>query len=69
VEESWFTGRPVRLRYRRADSSAGERVVKVVGVVMERHATQLRCLDAQSGETRHLRLDRIEAAEPVPGPV
>jgi hypothetical protein len=30
---------------------------------MERHATLLHCVDALSGETRHLRLDRLEEAE------
>jgi predicted DNA-binding transcriptional regulator YafY len=62
VEEAWFTRRPVRVRYRRADGSAGERVVNVAGVTMERHATLLHCVDAASGETRHLRLDRIDEA-------
>jgi predicted DNA-binding transcriptional regulator YafY len=62
VEEAWFTHRPVRLWYRRGDGSAGERTVRVEGVVMERHATLLRCVDAGSGERRELRLDRIDRA-------
>ncbi len=70
IEEAWFSGRPVRLRYRRADGTAGERVVNVAGVVMERHATLLECVDVHTGEERHLRLDRIDGAERAgePGP-
>jgi predicted DNA-binding transcriptional regulator YafY len=67
VEEAWFTGRALRVSYRRAEGSGGERVVKVVGVVMERHATLLQCVDVASGEERHLRLDRIDRAELVEG--
>lgn len=69
VEESWFSRSPLRVRYRRADGSSGQRTVRVVGVTMERHGTQLRCLDVDSAEERHLRLDRIDAAEGAPGPL
>lgn len=62
AEEAWFTRCPLRVRYRRADGTAGERVVKVIGVTMERHTTQLHCVDTVTGEDRHLRLDRIDAA-------
>jgi predicted DNA-binding transcriptional regulator YafY len=66
VEEAWFGRRPLRVRYRRASGEPGERVVRVVGVIMERHATLLRCVDVASGEERTLRLDRIDEAAPVP---
>jgi predicted DNA-binding transcriptional regulator YafY len=65
VEEAWFTQTPVRVRYRRADGSSGERIVNVAGVVMERHTTLLECVDVSSGEKRHLRLDRIDHAERI----
>jgi predicted DNA-binding transcriptional regulator YafY len=64
VEEAWFTASPLRVRYRRSDGSPGERTVKVTGVVMERHATLVRCVDVRTGEGRHLRLDRIDEATP-----
>jgi predicted DNA-binding transcriptional regulator YafY len=64
VEEAWFTQSPLRVRYRRSEGGVGERVVNVCGVVMERHATLLECVDVSTGEKRHLRLDRIELAEP-----
>lgn len=63
VEEAWFTRSPLRVRYRRADGTPGERVVTVKGVTMERHATLLHCADAATGEERHLRLDRLDSAE------
>jgi len=67
VEEAWFGRRSLRVRYRRAGGDAGERVVKVTGVVMERHATLVEVVDAATGEARHLRLDRIDRAELVEG--
>jgi predicted DNA-binding transcriptional regulator YafY len=66
VEEAWFTRQPVRVRYRRAEGTVGQRVVGVVGVTMERHATLVHCLDVHTGERRHLRLDRIDEATLVP---
>lgn len=66
VEEAWFTGRPLSVRYRRSEGTTGARVVRVVGVVMERHATLLHCVDVTTGERRHLRLDRIDHAAIVP---
>jgi predicted DNA-binding transcriptional regulator YafY len=67
VEEAWFGQRPLRVRYRRADGGAGERTVRVKGVVMERHATLVHVVDVESHESRHLRLDRIDHAELAPG--
>lgn len=68
VEEAWFGQRPLRVRYRRADGTAGERTVTVKGVVMERHVTQIQVVDVASGEPRHLRLDRIDRAELAAAP-
>jgi len=68
VEEAWFGRRPLRVRYRRAEGGIGERLVNVAGVVMERHATLVHVVDLESGETRHLRLDRIEQAALAPRP-
>jgi predicted DNA-binding transcriptional regulator YafY len=65
LEEAWFGRRALRVRYRRSSGEVGERVVKVSGVVMERHATLIHCTDVVSGEQRHLRLDRIDEAELV----
>ena len=62
VEDAWFERRALRLRYRRSDGSPGERTVHVTRVLMERHVTVLECRDVDSGETRGIRLDRIDAA-------
>jgi predicted DNA-binding transcriptional regulator YafY len=65
VEEAWFEQQPVRLEYRRSDGSAGERTVRVRSVLMERSMTVLQCEDIERGETRNIRLDRVEAATVV----
>jgi predicted DNA-binding transcriptional regulator YafY len=62
VEDAWFGQRPVALRYRRAQGDTGSRVVRIAGVVMERHMTLLDCVDVATGEERRLRLDRVEHA-------
>lgn len=62
VEDAWFEKRALRLRYRRGDGSSGERTVRVARVLMERTAIVLECRDVANGETRSLRLNRIEAA-------
>ncbi|HEU5058206.1 MAG TPA: HTH domain-containing protein [Kofleriaceae bacterium] len=62
VEDAWFGQRPVAVRYRRAGGDLGARVVRIAGVLMERHTTLLECVDVASGEERRLRLDRIEHA-------
>lgn len=62
VEDAWFGQRPVALRYRRAQGDTGSRVVRIAGLVMERHMTLLDCVDVATGEERRLRLDRVEHA-------
>ena len=62
VEEAWFGQRPVALRYRRARGDTGSRVVRIAGVLMERHTTLLDVVDVATGEERQLRLDRVEHA-------
>lgn len=69
IEEAWFTQRPLRVRYRRSEGSTGERTVRVAGIVMERHSTLVHCVDVQTGDARHLRLDRIDRAELLPEPL
>ncbi len=67
IEEAWFTQTPVLLRYERGQGETAERTVRISGVTMERHVTLLDCLDVQTGERRHLRLDRIARALKAPG--
>jgi len=68
IEEAWFEQQPIRLRYARSDGSSGERTVRVRGLLMERGATLVECEDAESGERRSLRLDRIAQAGSGPAP-
>jgi predicted DNA-binding transcriptional regulator YafY len=62
VERAWFEQRPMRVRYRRADGSSGQRVVRIARVFMERTMTLLDCEDVDTHESRRLRLDRIDEA-------
>lgn len=62
VEEAWFGQRALALKYRSANGEVSERQVKIQSIVMERSLTLLNCADAETGEKRQYRLDRIEAA-------
>lgn len=65
VEEAWFSGGALRVRYRRSDESTSERTVRVAGVIFERHSTLVHCVDVETGEDRHYRLDRLDEAVPA----
>lgn len=62
VEQAWFEGQPLRLRYC-GSRGPSERTVRVRQIVMSRSETLLNCDDLDKGEPRQFRLDRIEAAE------
>ena len=62
VEEAWFSQRILNVRYRNAQGIVRVRSVRIEGVVMERTLTLLNCVDADNGERRQLRLDRLEHA-------
>ena len=63
IEEAWFEQRPIRVKYRRSDGSPNERTVRITRVLMERTMTVLECEDTGTGETRGVRLDRIDVVE------
>lgn len=64
VEEAWFEGLPLRIRYvGRADTST--RSIQLQTVIMERTCILLNALDLDKNETRQFRLDRIEHAQVV----
>lgn len=67
VEDAWFTGAPVGLRYRKKDGARGERVVRIESIVLERTETLLNCVDVATSEKRQLRLHHIEKAEAPSG--
>ena len=62
VEDAWFTGAAVRLRYRKKDGSSAERDVVVDSVVLERAETLLNCIDVRTNEKRQLRLHQVVTA-------
>ena len=66
VEDAWFAGAPVQLRYRKKDGSRGEQVVRIESIVLERSETLLNCVDVQNAEKRQLRLHQVEKAEYSP---
>jgi predicted DNA-binding transcriptional regulator YafY len=66
VERAWFEATPLFVRYRRSDGVLTERTIRVTGLVMERSLTLVECEDLGKGETRQLRLDRIEHACFIP---
>lgn len=63
IEEAWFTGAPLSVRFRRADGSVSARRVRLDTVVMERTTTLLNVVDVETGERRQYPLHQVEAAE------
>jgi predicted DNA-binding transcriptional regulator YafY len=62
LEQAWFSGAPLRIRYAGKDLTT-ERRVRIESVVMDRSETLLNALDLDKNEPRQFRLDRIEHAE------
>jgi predicted DNA-binding transcriptional regulator YafY len=67
VEQAWFEGKPLHIRYRSSRTGLGEHTVRIESVLMERTFTLLSCQDLQTNTPRTFRLDRIESARPDPG--
>ena len=65
IEQSWFEQRPLALRYCDRDNVITHRRVQLRAIVFERSSTLLDCVDTDKGQSRHLMLDRIEAATVV----
>lgn len=68
IEEAWFTGAPLDVRFRRADGSVSARRVRLDTVVMERTTTLLNVVDVETGERRQYPLHQVEAAAVQAGP-
>lgn len=66
LERAWFERAPVEIRYRSSEGHVSTRVVRIESVLMDRTATLLGTEEVGSGERRTVRLDRVEAAKPVP---
>jgi predicted DNA-binding transcriptional regulator YafY len=66
VEQAWFEGQPLRIRYRDGGGQESERLVRLLSVLMDRGQTLLECEDLTREARRNFRLDRILAAEVEP---
>jgi predicted DNA-binding transcriptional regulator YafY len=62
LEEAWFEGATLRIRYAGARETTTRRV-RLESVVMERSLTLVNAHDLEKNEPRQFRLDRIEQAE------
>jgi predicted DNA-binding transcriptional regulator YafY len=67
LEEAWFEGVPLTIRYAGARETTTRRV-RLESVVMERSETLVNAHDLDKDEPRQFRLDRIEHAEVERGP-
>ena len=65
VERAWFEQQPLRITYVDGNFIQTTRVVKLAGVILERHETRLDAVDVATGERRHFRLDRVAHAEVI----
>jgi predicted DNA-binding transcriptional regulator YafY len=65
LERAWFEQQPLEIVYVDGNFVQMTRVIRVVGVLMERRETRLDAIDLNNGERRQFRLDRIQQAEVV----
>ena len=63
VEQAWFEGMPLAIRYTDGDGVVVKRRVRLRTIVMDRGETRLNTTDLDENTERQFRLDRIEAAE------
>ncbi len=66
IERAWFEQRKLRITYVDRSFVQTERDVQIKTIIMERSETRLDALVLDTGERRHFRLDRIEAASLLP---
>jgi predicted DNA-binding transcriptional regulator YafY len=69
VEQAWFEGQPLGVRYTDNDGVTVKRRVRLRTIVMDRGETRLNTTDLDEQEDRQLRLDRLEVAEVLPRPL
>lgn len=69
IERAWFEQTPVRITYVDRSSVETTRVVRVEGVIMDRHETRIEARVLDTDERRPFRLDGITKAEIVREPI
>jgi predicted DNA-binding transcriptional regulator YafY len=62
LEQAWFEGRPLHIRYAGARGTTSRRAIRIERIVFEGSVTLLNAVDLEKGEARQFRLDRIEWA-------
>jgi predicted DNA-binding transcriptional regulator YafY len=65
IERAWFEQSALRITYVDRSSVETTRVIRIEGVIMDRHETRLDARDVDSGERRPFRLDAVTRAEIV----
>ena len=63
IETAWLEARPVRVVGVDKDRVGYDQVVRVEGLLMERHVARVLCVELGKTEVHALRLDRIKTAE------
>ena len=69
LERAWFEQVPLRITYVDGNFIESTRTIRITSVAMDRHETRIDATDADSGERRQFRLDRIQRAQVVTPPV
>ena len=65
IERAWFEQSALRITYVDRSSVETTRVIRIEGVIMDRHETRLDARDTDTGERRPFRLDAVTRAEIV----
>jgi predicted DNA-binding transcriptional regulator YafY len=66
LEQAWFSGAALSIRYAGAETVTLRRI-RIDSVVMDRTETLINAFDLEKGAARQFRLDRIEHAEVIEG--
>jgi predicted DNA-binding transcriptional regulator YafY len=69
LERAWFEQIPLRITYVDGNFIETTRTIRIASVAMDRHETRIEAVDAENGERRQFRLDRIQRAQVVETPV
>jgi predicted DNA-binding transcriptional regulator YafY len=69
LERAWFEQIPLRITYVDGNFIESTRTIRITSVAMDRHETRIDAVDADTGEQRQFRLDRIQRAEVARDPV
>ncbi len=63
IEQAWFEGRVLVIRYRGANGLVATRRIRLARIIMDRTETRLNAHDLDKNDSRQFLLDRIEHAK------